>query len=187
MSRHLALFLVGAALTVASGCLIGCGEDKKDLPPLPRAQNVDLARYMGDWYVIASIPSFVERNAYDAVESYALRPDGRIQTTFRYRQGAHDAELNTMRPIGTVVAGTGNAVWGMQFVWPIQAEYVIAYLNEDSSQTIVARSERDYVWIMARTPRLSDGDYEALLARVKAMGYDLAKVRKVPHAAAQTG
>lgn len=183
-SGRLGVAMAGAAAWLAV-CLPGCGTTGPDapLPPLPRAAQVDLARYMGDWYVIASIPSFIERDAYDAVESYALRPDGRIQTTFRYRKGAHDAELNTMRPIGSVVPGTGNAVWGMQFIWPIQAEYVIAYLSDDSSQTIVARSDRDYVWIMARTPRLPDKDYQALLARVQAMGYDLAKIRKVPHAA----
>lgn len=183
-SSRLRVAMAGAAAWLAV-CLPGCGTTGRDapLPPLPRATQVDLAGYMGDWYVIASIPSFIERHAYDAVESYALRPDGRIQTTFRYRNGAHDAEVQTMRPIGKVVPGTHNAEWGMQFIWPIQAEYVIAYLSEDGSQTIVARSDRDYVWIMARTPQLPDKDYQALLSRVKAMGYDLSKVRKVPHAA----
>ena len=54
--------------------------------------------------------------------------------------------------VGTVVPGTGNAVWGMQFIWPIKAEYVISYLDAGYSETIIARSKRDYAWIMARTP-----------------------------------
>ncbi len=53
---------------------------------MPTVTSVDLHRYQGDWYVIASIPSYFERHAYNAVESYLLRPDGKIQTSFRYRR-----------------------------------------------------------------------------------------------------
>lgn len=81
---------------------------------------------MGDWYVIAHIPSRPEREAFDAVESYALRPDGRIQTTFTYRKGSFDAPQKSMHPIGRVEKEGNGAIWGMQFIWPIRAEYVIA-------------------------------------------------------------
>jgi lipocalin len=83
---------------------------------------------MGDWYVIAHIPSWPEREAFDAVESYALKPDGRIQTTFTYRKGSFDAPQKSMHPIGRVEKEGNGAIWGMQFIWPIQAEYVIAWL-----------------------------------------------------------
>ncbi|WP_233237350.1 lipocalin family protein [Bordetella sp. LUAb4] len=147
---------------------------------MPPVAHVDLPRFMGDWYVIAHIPSWPERDAYDAVESYALRDDGRIQTTFRYRDGSFDEPIKTMTPIGTVRPDTGNAVWGMQFIWPIQAEYVIAYLDDDYRTTIVGRSKRDYVWIMARSPRLDDAEYAGLVERVAALGYDTGKLRRVP-------
>lgn len=147
---------------------------------VPAVPYVDLPRFMGEWYVIASIPSYPERKAYDAVESYALEPDGRIQTTFRYRKGSFDAPLKTMRPVGTVVPGTGNAVWGMQFIWPIKAEYVISYLSPDYRETIIARSKRDYAWIMARTPQITQAAYAADVERLNAMGYDTAKLRPVP-------
>ena len=152
---------------------------------IPAVAQVDLPRFMGDWYVIAHIPSFPERKAFDAVESYALRPDGKVQTTFRYRHGGFDQPLRTMRPVGTVRPGTRNAVWGMQFLWPIQAEYVIVYVDADYQQTIVGRSARDYAWIMARKPRIAESDYRAHLARLKALGYDIRQVRRVPHAVAQ--
>jgi apolipoprotein D and lipocalin family protein len=149
----------------------------KPISPVP---EVVLPRFMGDWYVIAHIPSFVERNAYDAVESYELRPDGRIQTTFRYRNKSFDAPLKTMRPVGTVTPGTGNAVWGMQFIWPIKAEYIVAYLDADYTETIIARNARDYAWIMARTPVISDDAFAAAVARLEQMGYDTSKLRRVP-------
>lgn len=171
-SRLLGLAALGA-LAVA---MLGCSTSRT----MPAMASVDVDRFMGDWYVIAHIPSWPERDAYNAVETYAPKSDGRIQTTFRYRHGGFDKPEKTMHPVGTVEPGTDGAVWGMQFIWPIQAEYVIAYLNEDYTQTIVGRSKRDYVWIMARTPTISDANYAQLVARVKALGYDLSELRRVP-------
>ena len=173
-SRILALAALAA---LAAGCVSAA------VPTVPVVPGVDLPRFMGDWYVIASIPSYLERHAYDAVESYELRPDGRIQTTFRYRNGGFEAPLKTMRPVGTVMPGTGNAVWGMQFIWPIKAEYVISYLDPGYTETVIARSKRDYAWIMARTPKISEAAYAADVERLKAMGYDISKLREVPQQA----
>lgn len=158
--------------------LIGCAHDS--MKSIPHVPTVDLHRFMGDWYVIAHIPAPVERNAYDAVESYELLPDGRVQTTFRYRNGSFDAPVKKMRPVGTVRPDTGNAVWGMQFIWPIKAEYVVVYLSEDYTETIIGRSKRDYAWIMARTRTLTDARYAADLERLRKLGYDVSKLRRVP-------
>ena len=164
--------LCGLALSTLGGCASNA--------PLPPVASVDLPRFMGPWYVIASIPSYLEREAYNAVETYTLTPEGKIQTEFRYRKGSFEAEVKTMHPVGTVVQGSNNAVWGMQFIWPIQAEYIIADLDPEYRTTIVARSKRDYVWIMARTPTLPDAQYETLVSKVRALGYDTAGLRKVP-------
>jgi len=157
--------------------LVGCAARPPGIPPVA---HVDLPRFMGDWYVIAHIPTRLERDAYDAVESYSLTTDGRVATRFRYRNKSFDAPVKTLQPIGTVRPGTGNAVWGMQFIWPIQAEYVVVYLSDDYGQTIIGRSARDYVWVMARTPVISDADYARHLERLTELGYDLSRVRKVP-------
>ena len=166
-------------LIVAS--LAACATGRPTIPPVA---SVDLPRFMGDWYVIAHIPSRQERDAYDAVESYRLGEDGRIRTTFRYRKGGFDAPPETMEPVGTVVPGTHNAVWGMQFVWPVKAEYVIVDLAPVYSRTIIGRSKRDYVWLMARTPSLPEAELESAIARIGALGYDTTKLRMVPQSAA---
>ncbi|MFM2287009.1 MAG: hypothetical protein RL684_152 [Pseudomonadota bacterium] len=166
----IACLLLGTAL---GGCL-------RNVQPIQPVAHVDLDRFMGRWYVIASIPTFLEKNAFNAVESYALRPDGRVQTTFSYRKGGFDGAPKVLHPIGTVRAGSGDAVWDMQFVWPISAEYVVAYLDAGYQQTIIARSARDHVWIMARTPRVPAEDYAALLRRVGELGYRVEDVREVP-------
>ncbi len=181
MSRsRLARFLPGAGTLMSMLACVSGGCATRFEPTIARVQQVDLPRFMGDWYVIAHIPSRLERDAYDAGESYELRPDGRIQTTFRYRNHSFSAPLKSLHPVGTVQADSGNAIWGMQFIWPIKAEYVIAFLNEDYTQTIIARSARDYAWVMARTPSLSQADYELNIRRLAELGYDVSRVRRVP-------
>jgi len=159
--------------------LAGCQSVSQD-PPLAVVERVDLARFMGSWYVIASIPTFIERRAHNAVESYRLAADGTIDTTFTFLAGGFDGEPKRYTPRGFVLDRTSNAVWGMQFVWPVKADYRIAYLTPDYGQTVIAREKRDYVWIMARTPQISDADYERLVRFVAAQGYDVGRVRKVP-------
>ena len=144
------------------------------------AENVDIERFMGDWYVISSIPTFIETKAYTAVETYQLNPDGTIDTTFTFRKGGFDGKQKTYNPKGFVREGTGNAIWGMRFIWPIKAEYVISFVDDDYTETIIARSKLDYVWIMARTPQISDARYDALVQRAGVMGYDTSKIRRVP-------
>jgi apolipoprotein D and lipocalin family protein len=153
----------------------GCGGHA----PLPTAEDVDLDRFMGRWYVIANIPTFIERDAHNAVETYVRDTDGTIATTFTFRRGAFDGKLVEYRPRG-FVSERSPAVWGMRFVWPIKAEYLIAYVAPDYSATIVARSARDYVWIMAREPAIAAAEYERLARLVGELGYDTEKLQRVP-------
>jgi apolipoprotein D and lipocalin family protein len=148
--------------------------------PLATVDQVDLERFMGDWYVIANIPTFLEKGAHNAVENYALNDDGSIATTFTFRKDSFDGKLKKHTPVGFVVDTESNAVWGMQFIWPIKADYRIVYLAEDYSRTIIARNKRDYFWIMARTPSIPDAEYDRLLGLVESMGYNMTKVEKVP-------
>jgi apolipoprotein D and lipocalin family protein len=168
--------LILTCLIIMTGC-----QSSSSLGPIRTEESVDLQRFMGDWYVIANIPTFIETEAYNAIESYALEDDGRrVDTTFTFNKGGFDGPLKTYNPKGFVREGTGNAVWGMRFIWPIKAEYRIVYVDGDYSQTIIGRTKRDYVWIMARTPVISDADYAKLLAIVEEAGYNMEDVRKVP-------
>ena len=153
-------------------------------PSIPPVASVDMPRFMGDWYVIAQIPTYLERKAFDSVESYRIDDEGKIRTTFRYRNGSADAPMKTMEPVGRVVPGTNNAVWEMQFVWPIQAEYVIVDLAPDYSRTIVGRSKRDYVWLMSRQPSLPAPELAAAIQKIRELGYDTTKLRMVPQSTA---
>jgi apolipoprotein D and lipocalin family protein len=150
------------------------------MPPIKTQAKVDLARFMGDWFVIANIPTFLEKGVHNAVESYRLAADGTIETTFTFRDGGFDGKPKRYTPTGFVVDRASNAVWGMQFVWPIKADYRIVYVADDYSATIIGREARDYVWIMARSPSLPEAQYRRLLGMVAEQGYDIVRVQKVP-------
>lgn len=167
-----------AALLAVTGILTACQATATS--PVQTATHVDLPRFMGDWYVIGNIPTFIEREAYDAVESYKLDDDGTIDTTFTFHKGGFDGKTRRYKPRGFVDDVQSNAVWGMRFVWPIKADYRILYVSPDYQRTVIGRNKRDYAWIMARTPSISDADYAELLALLRTQGYDISKVRKVP-------
>jgi apolipoprotein D and lipocalin family protein len=148
------------------------------------AAHVDIPRFMGDWYVIAAIPAAQEANAFNGVESYRLRPGTTdvVETTYAFREGSFDGPLVTLRPVGYVRPGSG-AEWGMKFWWwqgPLRLEYLVVHLDDAYSETIIGRSARDYVWIMARTPGLPDAARERLVGMVRDLGYDVSKLRTVP-------
>lgn len=144
-------------------------------------RHVDLRRFMGDWHVIAHIPTFIEKNAYNGVESYRLAPDGTIPTTYVFNKGDFDGPTRTYRPRGFVHNRRTNAEWRMRFVWPFKAAYLIAYLDDDYQTTIIGVPGRDYAWIMARSKTLPEERYQELVAHLAATGHDVSKLRRVPH------
>ncbi|MDO8825509.1 lipocalin family protein [Methylophaga sp.] len=148
--------------------------------PIRTENYVDINRFMGDWYVIANIPTFIEKGAHNAVETYELNDDGTIATTFTFNKDSFDGEQKQYHPKGFITDTESNAVWGMQFIWPIKADYRIVYLNDDYTQTIVGREKRDFVWIMARTPKIPEKDYLEMLQLLAEEGYDISQIQKVP-------
>ena len=170
--------LKSTLLATAALFLAGCQSAPR--PPIALAGPVDLPRCMGDWYVIANIPTFLEKGAHNAVESYRLDADGSIATTFTFRAGAFDGPEKRYTPRGFVREGQGNAVWGMRFLWPIKADFRIVYLAPDYDQTVIGREARDYVWIMARTPAIPEADYQSILSFLAGQGYDVTRIQRVP-------
>ncbi|BDU77555.1 lipocalin family protein [Mesoterricola sediminis] len=148
--------------------------------PLRTVPAVDLPRFMGDWYVIACIPTFLERGIANAVESYRLDPDGTVATTFTYRKGGPDGPPGRMTPRGFVLDPATNAVWGMRFVWPVKADYRIIHVDPDYAVTVVAREKRDYAWIMARRPAIPEPVYDRMVQLLREAGYDVTKLRRIP-------
>jgi apolipoprotein D and lipocalin family protein len=167
------LIAIALAMVIAT---TGC----KSPQPIPTVPTVDLERFMGDWYVIASIPTVFEKNAFNALENYHLDTDGTVITTFTYNKGAFDGPPKTFTARGFVQPESANALWGMQFIWPFKAEYRIIFLTPDYTQTVIGRSKRDYVWVMARTPAIPSEDFDRIVELLTAVGYDVEQLQRVP-------
>ncbi len=165
--------VAGLAVLLGAG---GCSS----VAPLATVDYVDLDRFMGDWYVIANIPTFIEKQAYNAVESYSLADETTIDTTFTFRKGGFDGPEKRYNPTGFVRDTESNAIWGMQFIWPIRADYRVIYLDDTYQTTIIGRNKRDYLWIMARDPEIPDSLLQELIEYSGSVGYDTTQIRRVP-------
>ena len=147
---------------------------------LETVNYVDIERFMGPWYVIANIPTFLEKGAHNAIETYSLNDDGTIATHFTFRKDSFDGKQKDYNPKGWILDEETNARWGMRFVWPIKADYRIVWLDKDYSVTVIARDARDFVWIMAREPEIPAELYDEIVAFVASIGYDTSKLERVP-------
>ena len=141
---------------------------------------VDLERFMGKWYVIASIPTLLEKDIFNAVETYQLMEDGTIATTFTFRKNGFDGPKKEYHPRGFVRDKKTNAVWGMQFIWPIKADYRIIYLDSDYNHTIIGRQKRDFLWLMSRQSEISDSSYQKMVETIEDAGYDTRSLIRIP-------
>jgi apolipoprotein D and lipocalin family protein len=170
--------LVGvlAVLLLFSGCA-GPGQMRKPLKPVT---HVDLQRYMGDWYVYANIPYFAEKGCYNSVESYALRPDGRIDNGFRYRKGSFQGPEKKVQALAWVQNRESNAEWRVRFFGVFTAEYWVIDLDPQYRWAVVGHPSRNYGWVLSRSKTLKEQDYTGILNRLKAQGYDANRFVKVP-------
>jgi len=183
------LLIVGFAAVLLGAC---AGVQPKPDSTVPLAKHVDLARYMGDWYVIAHIPTERDASSHNAMENYTLNPDGSIATTYRNRLGGFGGKKKLLTPTAFVVPETGNALWGMRFQipgtgipWPAQFEYRIAHVDAPDGTapyrtTIIARSQKDFLWLFSRTPTMSDAELTRYTQLIASWGYDVSKLARVP-------
>lgn len=139
---------------------------------------------MGDWYVIAYTPVFIDKNAYNGIETYKLKEDSLantiVNTTFTFNEGSFKGKKKEYNPTGFIVPNTENAVWKMQFLWPFKSDYRIMYVDENYQDTIIARKKRDLFWIMSRSKEISKVKLEEYLAMLKAEGYSIKDYRMMP-------
>lgn len=152
----------------------GCSTQQR--PPMDTVENLDLNRFMGQWHVLADVATPFDRDAFDPLETYRMKGDGVVETVYSYREDSASGPLRE-RHLKAFVSEESNAVWAMQIFWPVKAEYRVVFIDPNYETTIVGRTKRDFVWIMARDPSISSETFDFLLTKTKAMGYDLSKLR----------
>jgi apolipoprotein D and lipocalin family protein len=136
---------------------------------------------MGDWYVIANIPYFAEKDCFDSIESYALRPDGDIDNWFTCRKDSFAAPLKRIvTALASVKDKQTNATWRVRFFKVIAVSYLILDLDPGYQWAAVGHPSRRYGWILARSKSLDPATYAAILKSFGEQGYDTTKFEKVP-------
>jgi apolipoprotein D and lipocalin family protein len=188
MRRTLVIALAVAGIaTIAASCSNGPSNPnpRADMPL--RSVPVDLARYMGRWYVIANIPYFAERDFVATHVEWTLREDGKIEDVFHGRKNGFDKPETRHRFIDTVKPGSGGGEWSVQLFWPIRVTQMTLWVAPDYRYTILGYPDRKLGWIFSREATMSDDTYRSLLARLDAMGYDTTRFRRVPQTPAQIG
>jgi apolipoprotein D and lipocalin family protein len=147
-------------------------------PPLPLAPHVDLSRMYGGWYIVATIPNAFEKGLVAPYDVYSPRPDGDIREDFYSQRGGFGAPRRHFTVHDWVRPGTSNAHWRVQPLWPVNLPFLVLYVDPDYRYVLYGEESRDLGWIYARQPTLPEADYQALLARFAAVGYDTSRFRK---------
>lgn len=148
--------------------------------PAP-AKPVALNSYLGKWYEIARYEASFQKGCEAVTAEYALRTDGKINVVNSCREGSPDGAQRSSTATARVVEGTGNARLKVQFFPPIEGDYWVLDHAPDYSWSIVGEPSGKYLWILSRTPKLSERAYQSLVQRVAAMGYNTAMLRRTKH------
>jgi apolipoprotein D and lipocalin family protein len=160
---------------LAAGCSASTTERLR-LPPLETVAHVELSRYVGTWYEIASFPQSFQRGCTATTATYTVRQDGDIDVLNRCRNESLDGKERSAQGRARVVDRTTNAKLEVSFFRPFWGDYWIIDLADDYSYAVVGHPGRDYLWILARTPTMTEATYQSILARLQAQGYEISRL-----------
>ena len=134
--------------------------------------DVELEKFMGKWYVIASRATSYEKNAFQAVEIYTFNKDkDRIDIDFTFRKGSMDGEKKSLPQKGYVIDKKNNSHWKVSPLWPLKFDYLIIGLDKDYKWTAIGVPDKEFLWIMAREPSLSETELSYILKSIESNGY----------------
>jgi len=161
--------------------LSGCGTTttaRLSLPELRTVAHVDLNRYVGTWYDIASFPQTFQKGCTGSTAMYTIRSDGDIAVVNRCRKDSLDGEEKEAKGRARVVDRTTNAKLKVSFFRPFWGDYWIIDLGPDYEYAVVGHPNRDYLWILSRTPTMQAAVYDGIIRRLKEQGYEVERLNR---------
>lgn len=144
--------------------------------PLQTVAEVDLKRYAGKWYEIASFPQRFQKNCFCTTAEYSISDKGYIEVFNQCNKDSVNGRISSIKGKAFVEEGSNNAKLKVQFFWPFKGKYWIIDLAPDYSYAVVGHPNRKYLWILSRTPQMDSAIYLGILERVKANGFDISKL-----------
>ena len=130
-------------------------------------REFDLDRFLGSWYEVARFDHIFERGMVQTKASYVLREDGNIDVI---NTGIKDGKPKTAK--GKAKLTDAPALFRVSFFGPFYSDYRIMLLDADYRYMLIGSGSNTYLWILSRTPQLSDSDCATILAEAKRRGYD---------------
>ena len=137
-------------------------------------KQLDLQKYMGQWYEIARYNHWFEKGMSHVTADYSIRPDGKIKVVNRGIKNGKPKEIvgKARQPHPAEYPGRLEVSF---FLW-FYGDYYILELDKDYQYVIVGSSTDKYLWILSRTPQLPDATLKRLLLGIRQRGYDLSKL-----------
>ncbi len=160
--------------------LIGLAGMARAQLPLETVERVDIDRYLGTWFEIASYPAWFAKNCTGVTAEYSLRGDDRLQVVNRCYKGSLDGKLKEARGRAKVVDQDTNAKLKVSFFGPFWGDYWVIDLDSEYRWAVVGEPKRKYLWILSRTPTLDQETLEGILSRLPAMSYDPDRLQWTP-------
>ncbi|MBT8332647.1 MAG: lipocalin family protein, partial [Deltaproteobacteria bacterium] len=160
----------------------GCAGTAVSESPLTVVDTVDLNRYLGKWYEIASYPAWFQKGCTGTTAEYSLLPDGKIQVINRCHKDSLEGPLKESKGKAEVVDSATNAKLKVWFFWPFKGNYWIIDLDPDYQWAVVGEPSRKYLWILSRTPTMDQAVFQGILQRLVQKGYDPDKLRRTDQA-----
>ena len=145
------------------------------------SRKVDIPKFMGDWFVIASIPTPFETDVYNGLERYKWNAkEERIDVSFLYHDKGFKGRIREITQKAWVQESGQGAYWKVQPFWPLKFGYLILALASDYQWTVIGVPNKSYAWIMARGHEMDDTDYQEAYKRLEELGYPMKKLKRVP-------
>jgi len=165
-----------SVLILAAGSVVSTASTTE----LKTVDSVDLERYLGTWYEIASYPAWFQKNCTAVKAEYSLREDGLISVVNSCRKHTLDGKLKQADGKAKIADPESNAKLKVSFFGPFWGPYWIIDLDTDYGWVVVGVPSRKYLWILSRTPGIDPKTYEGILDRLADQGYDPARLEKTP-------
>ncbi len=170
-------------LTSLFAITMSCSVFSQPLRTVPRVQ---LDRYTGKWYEIASFPQRFQKGCHRTTATYTLSPKGHMVVENRCDRDSVNGKASYIKGKAFVEEGSGNAKLKVRFFWPFTAQYWIIDLAPDYSYAVVGHPNRKYLWVLSRTPLMTSDVYAGILTRLQGNGYDTTKLELTDQDRGQT-
>lgn len=149
--------------------------------PLEVVSTLDIQRYAGTWYEIASYPQRFQRGCVATKARYEPVADDEVRVINECRDQTFDGELRSIEGKAWIEDPDQTAAkLRVQFFWPFSGAYWVIELDPEYRYAVVGHPSRDYLWILSREPKLAEATYQNLLAKIQAKGYDLSRLQRTP-------